>query len=500
MGGGLAGATIAAALAVLPLVFLLIQVRDVGLSTARSLVFRPLVGELLVNTLLLVVLVTSFSMVIGVGAAWLTERTDVAPRGPLSVLLVLPIAVPEYVNGFGWVSLFPGVHGLWGAVLVMTLSHYPLVYLPVAAVMRRGDPALEESARGLGLGPWRTFVRVTLPQLRLAVLGGGLVIALHLLAEYGGVAVLRFRTFTTEIYNAYKLGFGAQSAALLSLVLVLLCVLILTGDLFLGRRSEHGRATAARLRTRVVLGPWRVVASAAMGALVALALGVPLWSLAYWLIQGSSTTLPSASIVGVTWNTLGFGLVAALLATALAVPVALLAERRGGVLARILERTVYLPRALPGLVVGLALVFFSIRYATPLYQSRALLIVAYATLFLPLALVAVRPSVAQVTPGIEEAARSLGKRPAQVLWTVTLRMITPGLGAAAALVFLSSVTELTATLLLRPTGTETLATQFWLYTSGLAYGAAAPYAAVMVAISAIPTFLLIRRRGEDRGR
>jgi iron(III) transport system permease protein len=490
----LLGALVAAGLALLPLVFILQQVSDVGWSEARRLLWRQRVGELLVNSVQLTVAVTAACVVIGLAAAWCVERTDLPFRRTLAVLLALPIAVPEYVNGAGWVSILPGLHGFGAAVLVMTLSHYPLVYLPTAAVLRIGDPALEESSRSLGRGPWRTFARVTLPQLRLALLGGGLVIALHLLAEYGGFAVLRYRTFTTEIYSAYKLGFDAASASLLSLVLVVLCVLVLGGEMSLRGRARHtaGAATARR-RARVRLGRMTPVALAGLGGLVVLALGVPLGALGYWLVQGSSTTLPSASIIGATTSTVLYGLAAAGLATALALPVAFLAVRRRGAVSGVLERTVYLPRALPGLVVGLALVYFTIRYAVGLYQSPILLVVAYTVLFLPLALVALQPTVAQLTPELEEAARSLGSRPWAVLRRVTLPLLAPGLAVAAALVFLTSVTELTATLLLRPTGTETLATQFWVYTDALAWGAAAPFAAVMIGISAIPTYLLIRR-------
>ncbi|MBI5106074.1 MAG: helix-turn-helix domain-containing protein, partial [Solirubrobacterales bacterium] len=239
----------------------------------------------------------------------------------------------------------------------------------VAKRLRTIEAMLEETARSLGLGPWRTFYRVTLPRLRLALLGGGLVIALHLLGEYGGFAVLRYRTFTTEIYNAYKLGFDAASAALLSLVLVVVCILVLSGEMGLRGHSSHARigAGAARRRRRVRLGPARTAASLlALSALVGLALAVPLGALGYWILQGSSTTLPSASIWGATLNTLLFGLGAAALSCVLALPVALLAARRRGVVARLLERAVFLPRALPGLVVGLALVFFPVRYAAGL--------------------------------------------------------------------------------------------------------------------------------------
>jgi iron(III) transport system permease protein len=149
--------------------------------------------------------------------------------------------------------------------------------------------------------------------------------------------------------------------------------------------------------------------------------------------------------------------------------------------------------ALPGLVVALGLVSFTVRYALSLYQSRLELIVAYAILFLPLALVAVRAAIAQAPARLEEVGRSLGCGPFAAWRRVTLPLIAPGLRAAFALVFISSATELTATLVLHPTGVNTLATQFWSYSSNFAYGAAAPYAALMVAISAVPAYLLSRR-------
>src|SRR5712671_2074195 len=167
---------------------------------------------------------------VGAGVAWLLERTDLPGRRFWAVLLALPLAVPEFVNGYAWVGLNDSVHGLFGAVLVSTLSYYPLVMLPAIATLRRSDAALEDVARSQGLRSLAVFARVTLPQLRLALLGGGLIIALHLLAEYGAFSLLGFRTFTTEIYTEYQLGFDAASSAVLSLVLVGLCLLLLGAE------------------------------------------------------------------------------------------------------------------------------------------------------------------------------------------------------------------------------------------------------------------------------
>jgi iron(III) transport system permease protein len=479
------------AVLLLPLAFVGVQASSAGWTKALHLLRLPHVEELLRNTVELVVLVTPLCAIVGAGVAWLLERTDLPGRRLWSVVLALPLAVPEFVNGYAWVGLNDHVRGLWGAVLVSTLSYYPLVMLPAIATLRRADAALEDVARSQGLRSLAVFARVTLPQLRLALLGGGLIIALHLLAEYGAFALLGFRTFTTEIYTEYQLGFDAASSAVLSLVLVGLCLLLLGAESGLQGRTPPTSETSARPR-RSRLGVRTVPALLGLGALTALAVGVPVGALVYWLIVGSSTTLPSASITGAALSTVGLGLAAALITTLAAIPVAVLAVRYPTRPARLLERSTYIARAMPGLIIALALAYFAVRHAFSLYQSSLLLVTAYAVLFFPLALIAIRPSIAQASPRLEEAARSLGQAPLAVFKRVTLPLIAPGLAAAVSIVFLSSVTELTATLVLRPTGTETLATRFWTYSSGLAYGAAAPYAALMIAISAVPTYFLVR--------
>lgn len=484
-----------AVLSLIPIAFLLIEVRGISLDEVQRLLLRARVGELMVNTMGLIVAVTVLSAAVGVAAAWVVERTDVPWRRGWLVLLVLPLAVPEFVSSFGWVSFFPGMRGFWGALLVTVVAYFPFIFLPAVAVLRGIDPALEEVSRGLGLSAWSTFWRVTAPLLRLPVLGGGLIIALHLLAEYGAFAQLRFPTFATEIYAEYEIGFEAASAALLSLVLVALSLMLLCGEGFARGRARYVRVGGGAQRSRVPmkLGRRKPLALAGLGGLTVLSLGVPFAALGYWVMRGNSSTLPSSSVWGATATTLQFAFFAALVTVALALPVALLSVRHRGASSRFIERSTYVARALPGVVIGLALVSFSIRSAHGLYQTTLLLTLGYAILFLPLALIAIRGPAAQVSGQTEDVARSLGLGPLRAFARTTLPLLRNGLGAAAGLVFLSTVTELTGTLLLRPTGTETLATQFWTYAESLAYGAAAPYAAVMVAISAAPAYLLIRK-------
>lgn len=490
-----AGALLAAALVLLPLVFLVVQARQAGWGSVWRLLDRHTVAVLLWNSVRLALACTAICAVLGVGSAWLVERSDLPLRRLWAVLLVLPLGIPDFVVGFGWISIDPALHGYLAAVMIMSLSLYPLVYLPVAGAMANLDGGLIDASRSLGLSPWRSFARVTLRQVWPAVLGGCLLVTLGLLSEYGAFEIVQYQTFTVQIFTEYKLAFDAAAACALSLVLVLLSVVVLGGELALSGRGRGFRAGpgARRVPARVRLGRWRAPALAALAALAGLGLGVPVGSLLYWVLQGNSSTLPSTSILAAAGHTAVYSAAAATLATLLALPLSTLAIRHRNRLTILLERLAYLPMALPGLVIALGLIAFTVRYALSLYQGSLELIVAYAILFLPLALVGVRSAMAQAPPALEEVGRSLGQRPAAVFRRVTLPLIAPGLGAAFALVFISCATELTATLLLRPTGVNTLATQFWAYTTDFSYGAAAPYAGLMVLISAVPAYLLSRR-------
>jgi iron(III) transport system permease protein len=477
-----------------PLVFLLVDAAGAGAGKVLDIVDRGVTVHLLWNTVRLAVVVTVLCAVLGTGAAWLVERTDLPWRRMWAVLLVVPLAIPDFVVSWGWASLSNWVVGYRGAVLVMTLSLYPLVYLPVASSFRNADPAQEEVARSLGAGRVKTFVRITLGQAAVAIFGGGILVCLVLLAEYGAFEILGYQTFTTEIFIEYQ-SFSLPTASALSLVLVVFGLVVLGGESALRgkRRVSRSDPMAQRLTTRYPLGAGRVPACLALGALVALALGVPIGSALHWWSEGTRASLGGVGLGSATWHTAYYSAVAAALATLMALPVAVLSVRHDGRWRRLLERSTYLVLAMPGIIIAFAFSYFTERYLSGFeYQKAPLLILAYAILFFPLALVGVRASLAQAPVGLEDVARSLGQSRLEVWWRVTRPLVTPGLAAAFCLVFLSAVTELTATLILHPTGVQTLATQFWQYQSQLEYGQAAPFALVMIAIAALPSYVLSR--------
>jgi iron(III) transport system permease protein len=493
------GLTVAAVLVsvvvLVPLVFLVVQAVQVGWAELRHLLFRHLTGVLVWNTVSLVVVVTAICAVVGTLAAWFVERTDVPGRRWFAVLVVIPLGIPDFVVSFGWRALFPSIGGFWAAVLVMSLAVYPLVFLPVAASLRSADPAQEEVARSLGLGRIRTFWTVTVGQARVAILGGAILVGLVVLAEFGAFEILGYQTLTTEIYNEFQVGFNEPAACALSLILVLLGALLLVSEDFLRGRGRTARlgSGAARIATRVPLGRARPAALAGLALLVVLALGVPVGAIFSLIVQGGQSTLPPASLWIATGNTFAFGAAAGVVATIAALPIALLSVRyaRPGVLA--LERVNMLVLAVPGLVVALSLTYLTEHFLqSRFYLTDPLLVVAYAIMFFPLAIVSVRAAIARAPAGLEEVGRSLGVHRHSVTWRVTVPLVAPGLAAAFALVFLETATELTATLVLHPTGVETLATQFWAYQSNGSFSQAAPYALVMVLIAAVPGYMLGR--------
>ncbi|MGY2260383.1 ABC transporter permease [Pseudomonas sp. SDO55104_S430] len=490
-------------LALLPIAFVIGVYLDTGWSQVVPLVFRPRVGELMVNTVLLTVITVPLCITLGVTLAWLTERTNLPGRRAWSLLATAPLAVPAFVHSYAWVSLVPPIHGLFAGVLVSVIAYFPFLYLPVAATLRRLDPAIEDVAESMGLKPWAVFFRVVLPQLRLAICGGALLVGLHLLAEYGLYAMIRFDTFTTAIFDQFKSTFNGPAANLLAGVLALCCLVMLTVESAARGHARYARVGSGSAREQRVVNLRRPATLFALFLQIvtcALALGVPLITLGKWLIAGGLEVWDLPELLPALEQTLLFGVAGAALTTCAAIPIAWLSIRSPGRLQRLLESCNYITSALPGIVVALALVTVTIHFARPIYQTTITVLLAYLLMFLPRALVSLRAGIAQAPVELENMARSLGRSPSHALWLITLRLAAPGAAAGAALVFLAITNELTATLLLAPNGTRTLATGFWAMTSEIDYAAAAPYALMMIVLSLPLTAILYHQSKKTAGR
>ncbi len=511
LASGLAALLVAGLVGVLPLVYLVARALDAG-SETWALLPPETVATLVVDTALLGLGVTGAALGLGLPLAWLVARTDLPWRRLIGVLVSLPIVIPSFVAALALeaglaprglaqaalgplgVEALPELRGYSGALLALTLSTYPYVFLLVSAGLRGVDPSLEEAARSLGLSPLSVLARVTLPALRPAIVSAGLLVFLYVLSDFGAVSIMGYSTLTTAIYVRYESLLARDAAAILSLVLVATAALVVVA----ARRRRGGvvyRATPGPERTppTVRLGRWRWPALAFPAGVALLFLAGPLAVLAWWTAAGSSPrqafSLHWEAAAGSAW----IGLAAAGAATASVLPVATLSWRRPSTVTRLIEGLTLLPTALPGIAVGLALVFLGSRLGSLVYQSVGLLLFAYLVRFAPYALAAAKASLERVSPNAEDAARSLGRRPSLALATAVLPQAKPGLAAGAALVFLKTVTELPATLLLRPIGFETLATEIWKGTAVGAYSAVAPASLLLLGL-ALPLVLLAGRR------
>jgi iron(III) transport system permease protein len=495
--GVFAIAGVIAAVNLIPLGFILWVAVSSGWDKVASLVFRPRVAELLINTIWLEAITLPAAAMLGVGLAWITERTALPASRWWSALMVAPLAIPAFVQSYAWNSTVPQLHGLAGAVTIALISYLPFVYLPVAAQLRRLDPALEDGAAALGKGPNAIFWRVVLPQLRWPVCAGALLVGLHLLGEYGLFVLMRYDTFATAIVDQFESVYNGPAANLLGGVLVL-CTAVLIGleALLRGdRRYARLGAGAARQAVQHPLGAWFWPAIALLAVVAVSSIGVTVGTLLRWLVVGGANIWRLEQIGPALWQSVFYALTGGVITTILAVPMAWLTVRAPGKVQRLMEAAHLYVGALPGIIVALALVSITVRVALPLYQTAATLVLAYVLMFLPRALTGLRSSMAQAPLELERAALSLGRPPLIAIAQTTMRLSAPGIAASLALVGLGIANELTGTLLLAPIGTRTLATKFWALTGELDYVAAAPYAILMIALS-LPLTVLLRRQAD----
>ena len=494
----------------LPLLYLVGRALEAGESGWRFLL-RSRTLEVVLNTASLAGAVAISTIAIAVPLAWLTSRTDLPGRAFWSAAASLPLVIPSYIGAVVMVAAFgprgmlkstlapfgverlPSIYGFAGSWLTLTLFTYPYVYLTARAALRNLDPSLEEAARCLGYGPWRTFFAVTLPQLRPAAAAGGILTVLYTLGDFGVVTLLRYDAFTRAIYVQYRSALDRSSAALLALLLVVISIAILAFEMRArGNTTLHRLGSGAGRRGRpVALGRARIPAVLFCALVVGLALVLPIAVLTSWMLRAIGAGTDLSGLGPATLHSLTLGGWTALIATACALPLAILLVRFRGSGGRSIERLAYLGYALPGLVVALAFVAFGA--GTPFYQTLVMLITACVVRFLPEAVSSARSALLQVSPRLEEAARGLGRSHAGAVASVTIPLARPGILAGAALVLLTAMKELPVTLLLSPTGWDTLAVKVWTAANDAAYGEAAAPALILIAAAALPMLLLAPR-------
>jgi len=490
---------------------------------AWTRLFQERIWKLFANTLGLVLAVTAGAMLTGVTMAFLTERTDLPGKKIFRWMLAMPLAIPAYIGGivhlallrprggvipkllediFGQPVFTPSPLGFGGAAFILTLFMFPYVYLLSGAAFRTLHASLEEASRVFGRTPLQTLFQVTLPALRPGLTAGALLVALDILAEYGTVALLRYETFSSAIFVQLSGRYDRSAASVLSGILVILAIGILWSELRLQGRARFTQMESNwRPAPLMMLGKWRIPAFLLVLGVVSASLLLPVGVLLVWSVQAFLDPETMAMLFHTgsqgfgtyVWNSLWSSSMAAVIAVMLSLPVGLFAVRYPNRLSKFLSRLSQVGYAIPGVVIALSLVLLVNRFLPFLYATPFIVVIAYVLRHMPQAVRASESALNQLSPSLEEASRVMGRTSLQTLFQVILPLILPGLLAGGSLVFLTSLKELPATLLLRPAGFDTLAVRVWVWAGEGFYFQAAPAALLLVLVSALPLSFLLRR-------
>lgn len=508
-------AFIVVAAAAIPLVYVVLSSFGLDLAGWSRLWSNRLPG-LMWNTLSLAVLVAAGCFVLGVSAAWWVTRREFPGRRIAIWLMVMPLTIPTYVfahiytvlledNGWLgviWLRLFgsdpPELFNILGVTFVLTLAGFSYVFLLVQDALSRSQQDLEDAARVQGATPYQTFWRINLPLLRPAIAAGLSVVVLHVLSDFGAVSILRYQTFTLSIYLQMSGRFDYNAAAGLSLVLVALSLTFLVLERFFRNRQRYyGSGQAKRISPRRATRFETTMIWFWLGLITLFAVALPVTWMLVWSWDAWVGDLLTTEFWGYVRNSMTVSIAAATITIIVALPVALYHARERSLLSQSYLYASSVGFVLPGPVIALGILAFVLANIPLMYGGLLVLVLAMVVRFLPLAIHAQESAAQQLTPSIEQASRNLGAGPLESLWRVTLPMIRGGIISAWVLVFIDTLKELPATLILRPTGFDTLPIRIWIESSEEMLELAAP-AALMLVIGTLPILWFLMRPERSR--
>lgn len=483
----------------IPLFYLVIRAAEKPASGVADLILRTRTLEIIATTAVILIAVVVINILLGTLIASGIHFVRLPHAHLLIIPMILPLAIPSYVFTYTWIALVPGLSGIVGAIFILVITTLPYMMLSIVIALRRLDSGLIEVARTLGLSKISILLRVVIPQIRGAISAGSLLSGLYVLSDFGAVSLLNVTTLTVSIQNLFKSTYDRSGAAIMALVLVAASTVFIALESGLKRRqaSESVTRRSGTKHLRISNPTARISLLALVSIYTFVGVVAPVSVL---LSRFFSNSVPIAwgELFTAALSTVSIAAAGAGLALLFSIPLGALVAQGSSRFALLSEKAVLISHALPGVVIGLALVSLGSKLG-PLYQSVGLLAFAYAILFLAKAVAAMSNSLQLVSPAVKEAAATLGKNKSEIARTITFPIAFPSIALGTLLVFLTAMKELPATLMLRPIGMETLATQVWSYAAVTKFNEAAPYALLLILIAAIPTFLLsLPREALDR--
>tara|TARA_B100000902_G_scaffold40033_1_gene47573 strand:+ start:1742 stop:3142 length:1401 start_codon:yes stop_codon:yes gene_type:complete len=462
--------------------------------------------------MVLFIAVVFSSLVVGLLISIITVRFNILGSKILFTLSVLPLVIPSYIGALTYVSAFSpkglfvqlfssfgiseisGMDGFLGSWIVLTLFTYPYVVLICSSALRNLDSTVEDAARSLGKNKFSVYTQVVIPRLRKPIIFSGLLVGLYVISDFGAVSLMRYSTLTKAIYSYYEFNINGDPVIFYSSILIVLALVIS----FIQRGSEESRSAKVSGTPKIpekldLTGKSKILIYTFMGMVICLGLVLPISVLSYWLFRGLSAGNSVRAVFGGVVGSLSVSLLAALFSVVVSTPIVIMVSQYRSKFGNILERIMLALYGLPHISVGVAILFITIKIFPSIYQSFTALIISYLIVFLPQAIGAGQASMEQVKLNYLDASSGLGNSKLKTFYKITLPLIYRGLFAGGALVFLSTMKELPQTLLLRPTGLNTMAIDIWSYASEGLFTQAAFSSFILLAISAIPTYILSTR-------
>jgi iron(III) transport system permease protein len=498
--------------------------------------WRTMLPPYIFNTLGLLTIVGLLSTCMGVSSAWIVTAIDFPFRKTLSWLLVLPLAAPAYIVAYAYTefldttgpfqsvirqtldlspsyAIIPGLRGLWGAAIMLSLVLYPYIYVAARASFLRLSTSQFLAARSLGMPPWKAFFNVVLPCSRLAIIAGLSLVLMETLADFGVADYFALPTLSTGVFRTW-LALGDKVAALKIAGIMLIFAFTL---LYVERLSRRGKLVGKEQSTTNE-PMFKVKGPAAIGLLVLCSLPVILGFVIPVLILlhsalsfGDQQTF--SQLMGYAWNSVRIAFIVAILAVIISIVYAYAkrraeAQQNNSRVISIATRISTIGYALPGTVLAVGLLMFlspvdraftgwlnqtfGSSFGLILTGTMVALVYALIVRFLTVAFNNVDAGSASITPAMDAAARSLGATPIQLIKRIHIPLLRPSLAAALCLVFIDVKKELPATLILRPFNFETLATRVYRLASDERLSEASTAALLIILVSTIPVIIFNR--------
>ena len=470
------------------------------------------VYTLLFNTLFLFIAVILSSLFLGLSISVLIVRYEIPAPKLLFSLTILPLVIPSYIGALTYVSAFSprglfvdifsnfgideisGIEGFIGSWVVLTLFTYPYVQLICSSALRNLDSTVEDAARSLGIKKIKMYSRVVLPRLKKPIIYSSLLVGLYVISDFGAVSLMKYGTLTKAIYSYYTININGDPVIFYSTILIFVALIIS----FAQRGSDLSRSAKVSGTPREVVKVSlsqrnKLLVLTFFALIIFFSLILPIGVLSYWLVRGlSQGNTVNSALLGMV-GSLTAAIVTSIFAMIIATPIVVMISQYRSKFGDFFEKVTLTLYGLPHIAVGISMLFITIKIFPEIYQTFTTLIISYLIVFLPQAVGGGQASMEQVKLSYLEASSGLGFSKIDTFFKVTLPLIYKGLLAGAALVFLSTMKELPQTLLLRPTGFNTMAVDIWSNASEALFTQAAFSAFILLAISAIPTYILSTR-------